>query len=239
VATTVEGIDPIGAAVGQRGTRVSAVINELGGEKIDIIEYNDDPKKYISNALSPAKILEVKILPKNRALAVVQDDQLSLAIGKDGQNVRLAAKLTGWKIDVRSPENLNEAEWAEGAEEEASGAGVAEGDADNAESAKEDKIETKKEEVEEAKEEKKKEEKEIKKDKKEEKADKGKEALKAKKKAKKVAMRLADEDALNMDEDLAEVDGEEGVGGVEETEEVKEEKKPKKTAKKAVAKSKK
>ncbi len=109
VASNMDGIDPIGAAVGQRGTRVSAVINELGGEKIDIIEHSDDPAKYIANALSPAKIMEVKVLPKNKALAVVPNDQLSLAIGKDGQNVRLAAKLTGWKIDVRSPENLGEA----------------------------------------------------------------------------------------------------------------------------------
>ncbi len=98
-----ESIDPIGAAVGQRGTRVQVIINELGGEKIDIVEYSDDPKEYIANALSPAKVLEIKILPKNKALAVVPEDQLSLAIGKDGQNVRLAAKLTGWKIDVRSP----------------------------------------------------------------------------------------------------------------------------------------
>jgi len=119
VASTMEGIDPIGAAVGQRGTRVSAVINELGGEKIDIIEYSDDPQKYIINALSPAKIMEVRILPKNKALAVVPNDQLSLAIGKDGQNVRLAAKLTGWKIDVRSPENLGEALDEAAAEEEA------------------------------------------------------------------------------------------------------------------------
>ena len=96
-------VDPIGSAVGQRGTRVMAVINELGGEKIDIIEYSEDPQKFVANALSPAKVLEVKILPKNKALCIVPEDQLSLAIGKDGQNVRLAAKLTGWKIDVRSP----------------------------------------------------------------------------------------------------------------------------------------
>jgi len=102
VESKVEGIDPIGSTVGQRGTRVLAVINELGGEKIDIIEYSDDPAKYISNSLSPAKVLEVKILPKNKALVIVPEDQLSLAIGKDGQNVRLAAKLTGWKIDVKS-----------------------------------------------------------------------------------------------------------------------------------------
>ena len=102
VISLEEGIDPIGAVVGQRGTRVQVVINELGGEKIDIIEYSDDPKEFISNSLSPAKIEEVKIMPKNTALAVVPHDQLSLAIGKDGQNVRLAAKLTGWKIDIRS-----------------------------------------------------------------------------------------------------------------------------------------
>lgn len=121
VASVAEGIDPIGAAVGQRGTRVNAVINELGGEKIDIIEYDDDPKKYIANALSPAKVLEVRLMPKNRALAIVPDDQLSLAIGKDGQNVRLAAKLTGWKIDVRSYETLDEEAYAKeiAAEEEA------------------------------------------------------------------------------------------------------------------------
>ena len=108
VTSVAEGVDPIGSCVGQRGTRVSAVISELGGEKIDIIEYSDDPEKFIANSLSPAKVLEVKILPKNKALALVPNDQLSLAIGKDGQNVRLAAKLTGWKIDVRGPEQSEE-----------------------------------------------------------------------------------------------------------------------------------
>ena len=110
VASKVEGVDPIGSAVGQRGTRVQAVINELGGEKIDIIEYSEEPEIYITNSLSPAKVLEVRIEPKNKALAIVAEDQLSLAIGKDGQNVRLAAKLTGWKIDVRSPEGVEEEE---------------------------------------------------------------------------------------------------------------------------------
>ena len=110
ISTKAAGIDPIGAAVGQRGTRVQAVINELGGEKIDIIEYSEDPEKYLANALSPAKVIEIKIMPKNKALAIVQDDQLSLAIGKEGQNVRLAAKLTGWKIDVRSPGQVEELE---------------------------------------------------------------------------------------------------------------------------------
>ena len=108
VASTQERVDPIGSLVGQRGTRISAVILELGGEKIDAIEYSENPEKYISNSLSPAKVLEVKMLPKNKALAVVPEDQLSLAIGKAGQNVRLAAKLTGWKIDVRGPEKAKE-----------------------------------------------------------------------------------------------------------------------------------
>jgi len=106
VVSNMKEVDPIGSMVGQRGTRVMAVINELGGEKIDIIEYSEDPEKYIANSLSPAKVLEVKIMPKNKALAIVPEDQLSLAIGKDGQNVRLAAKLTGWKIDVRGPEAI-------------------------------------------------------------------------------------------------------------------------------------
>ena len=104
VEAVEEGIDPIGSAVGQRGTRVMAIINELGGEKVDIIEYSDDSETYIANALSPAKVLEIKVMPKNKALCIVPEDQLSLAIGKDGQNVRLAAKLTGWKIDVRGLE---------------------------------------------------------------------------------------------------------------------------------------
>ena len=106
VSSDKKEIDPIGSAVGQKGTRVTAVINELGGEKIDIIEYSEDPEKYINNSLSPAKVSEVKIMPKNKALAIVSEDQLSLAIGKDGQNVRLAAKLTGWKIDVRGQEEI-------------------------------------------------------------------------------------------------------------------------------------
>ena len=110
VESKEDGIDPIGSAVGQRGTRVMAIINELGGEKIDIIEWSENPDEFITNALSPAKVEEVRILPKNKALCIVPEDQLSLAIGKDGQNVRLAAKLTGWKIDVRTPADADEAE---------------------------------------------------------------------------------------------------------------------------------
>ena len=108
VSSKVTGVDPIGSMVGQRGTRVMAVINELGGEKIDIVEYSEEPEKYIANAISPAKVSEVKIMPKNKALVLVPEDQLSLAIGRDGQNVRLAAKLTGWKIDVRPAEKVEE-----------------------------------------------------------------------------------------------------------------------------------
>jgi len=110
VVSLAEGVDPIGAMVGQRGVRVAAVISELGGEKIDVIEYSDDPVKYIINSLSPAKVIDVNILPKNTALVIVPADQLSLAIGKEGQNVRLSAKLTGWKIDVKSEEQIKENE---------------------------------------------------------------------------------------------------------------------------------
>jgi N utilization substance protein A len=111
VASKSEGIDPVGALVGQRGTRVMAVNNELGNEKIDIAEWSEDPEVFISNALSPAKVERVEILPRREARAYVPESQLSLAIGKGGQNVRLAAKLTGWKIDVRSqtrPEEVQE-----------------------------------------------------------------------------------------------------------------------------------
>lgn len=105
VASKASGIDPVGALVGQRGTRVMAVNNELGNEKIDIAEWSEDPEAFIANALSPAKVERVEILPRREARAYVPENQLSLAIGKGGQNVRLAAKLTGWKIDVRSQSN--------------------------------------------------------------------------------------------------------------------------------------
>ena len=105
VFSNEEGIDPIGACVGQKGTRVQAVINELGGEKIDIIEWSEDPKKYISNSLAPAKVLGANVDKKEKTAKVqVPEDQLSLAIGKRGQNVRLAAKLTGWRIDIFAEE---------------------------------------------------------------------------------------------------------------------------------------
>lgn len=101
VSAQSDEIDAIGSMVGQRGVRVTAVMSELGGEKIDIIEYNEDPVKFILNSLSPAKISDVITGENNAAIVVVPQDQLSLAIGKDGQNVRLAAKLTGWKLDIK------------------------------------------------------------------------------------------------------------------------------------------
>jgi N utilization substance protein A len=112
VASTEEGVDPIGSLVGQRGVRVQTVINDLAGEKIDIIQHDTDVTRYIANALSPAKILQVSLTDQEHmiALAEVADDQFSLAIGKGGQNVRLAAKLTGWKIDVRSPREVASSE---------------------------------------------------------------------------------------------------------------------------------
>jgi len=110
VSSTTTGVDPVGALVGQRGTRVMAVNNELGNEKIDIIEWSEDPEKLIANSLSPAKAERVEILERREARAFVPESQLSLAIGRGGQNVRLAAKLTGWKIDVRSQSHPEEAQ---------------------------------------------------------------------------------------------------------------------------------
>ncbi|OGF62783.1 hypothetical protein A2662_00255 [Candidatus Giovannonibacteria bacterium RIFCSPHIGHO2_01_FULL_45_33] len=125
VASNEEHIDPVGSCVGQKGVRVSTVIAELGGEKIDIIPYNDNSEKYISASLSPAKILEVDIDEERKhAKVTVAEDQLSLAIGKGGQNVRLAAKLTGYKIDIRSKTGETVVETTE--DGEVSGEGIAE-----------------------------------------------------------------------------------------------------------------
>lgn len=101
IYTEAENVDPVGSCVGQRGARIQTIISELGGEKVDIIEYNDDPEKFVANALAPAKIISIEIDDKQRkAVVKVSPDKLSLAIGKNGQNVRLAAHLTGWKIDI-------------------------------------------------------------------------------------------------------------------------------------------
>ncbi len=108
VTTAQENIDPIGSCVGQKGVRINAIMNELGNEKLDIIEYDKDINKYIANALLPAKILNLTIdEQKKEAQVVVSNDQFSLAIGKKGQNVRLASRLTGFKINI-TPENINE-----------------------------------------------------------------------------------------------------------------------------------
>lgn len=106
VYTEKQNIDPIGACVGNRGARINTIISELNGEKIDLVEYSNDPLEYIARALNPAKVLSVETNDSlNMSQVIVPDDKLSLAIGKNGQNVRLAAKLTGWKIDVK-PESF-------------------------------------------------------------------------------------------------------------------------------------
>jgi N utilization substance protein A len=110
VASRQEGLDPVGATVGQRGARVQAVVAELGGEKIDVIPWNDDPAVFVANALSPAQVLDVSIDEEHRIASVtVPERMLSLAIGREGQNARLAAKLTGWRIDIRSDVSVAEA----------------------------------------------------------------------------------------------------------------------------------
>ena len=127
VYTEEEGIDPIGSCVGQKGTRVNAIIDELGGEKVDIIEWSEDMEEFIAAALSPASVISVDLDEEaQKATVIVPDDQLSLAIGKRGQNVRLAVKLTGWNLDVISAgessvpgndENTEDVEEAESVEE--------------------------------------------------------------------------------------------------------------------------
>lgn len=107
VSSTDSHIDPTGSLIGQRGVRVTTVMSELGGEKIDIIEWHEDPARFIEEALSPAKVLKIDLKnEENRAIVHVAADQQSLAIGKGGQNVRLAAKLTGWKIDIQSVDTV-------------------------------------------------------------------------------------------------------------------------------------
>jgi N utilization substance protein A len=104
-----DGVDPVGACVGPRGSRVRMVVSELRGEKIDIIPFDDEPARFVAKSLSPARVREVLLDDDNReATVVVPDDQLSLAIGKDGQNARLANRLTGWKIDIKSETEMNE-----------------------------------------------------------------------------------------------------------------------------------
>jgi N utilization substance protein A len=115
VVSNQDGVDPIGSCVGQRGIRIANIMNELGEEKIDIIEWSEDPEEFVANALSPAKVNEVNI-EEGVATVEVDADQLSLAIGKEGQNVRLAWKLTGMKIDIEGPEGETAAEMGDGVE---------------------------------------------------------------------------------------------------------------------------
>ena len=113
VGSRQEGLDPVGATVGQRGARVQAVVAELGGEKIDVIPWNDDAGTFVANALSPAQVLSVDIDQEHRiANVTVPERMLSLAIGREGQNARLAARLTGWRIDIRSDVSVAEAKAA-------------------------------------------------------------------------------------------------------------------------------
>jgi transcription termination/antitermination protein NusA len=113
VISHAEGVDPVGACVGPRGSRVRMVVSELRGERIDIIPYHEDPARFVAKALSPARVREVIVDDEERsATIVVPDDQLSLAIGKEGQNARLASKLTGWRIDIKSQQQMADAESA-------------------------------------------------------------------------------------------------------------------------------
>jgi N utilization substance protein A len=123
VVSHVDGVDPVGACVGPRGSRVRMVVSELRGEKIDIIPYNDEPARFVAKALSPARVREVLVDDAGKqATVIVPDDQLSLAIGREGQNARLAARLTGWRVDIRS-ETEFAAEEAEHGYEEAEDGG--------------------------------------------------------------------------------------------------------------------
>ena len=122
VYTEFENVDPVGSCVGNRGARVQSVVNELDGEKIDVIPWSDEPEELIANVLSPAKVEDVFIVSdsdeEKAALVVVPDYQLSLAIGKEGQNVRLAAKVSGWKIDIKSHSQYYQDEDADGVNDE-------------------------------------------------------------------------------------------------------------------------
>lgn len=109
VRSNNENVDPLGACVGQRGMRVQAVMDELNGERIDIIQWSPNPEEFIANALSPAKVVSVEVAPESKmAAVVVPDNQLALAIGKEGQNAHLAARLTGWKIDIKSESQVRQ-----------------------------------------------------------------------------------------------------------------------------------
>ncbi|MBM3147744.1 MAG: transcription termination/antitermination protein NusA, partial [Actinobacteria bacterium] len=122
VVSHADGVDPVGACVGPRGSRVRMVVSELRGERIDIIPYHEDPARFVAKALSPARVREVLVDDEDRqATIVVPDDQLSLAIGKDGMNAKLASKLTGWRIDIKSQTAMAEEEESLDYDEESEG----------------------------------------------------------------------------------------------------------------------
>jgi N utilization substance protein A len=107
VAARQQGVDPVGACVGMRGVRIQNVVNELSGEKIDVVQWDPSPERFVANALSPAQVIRVEVFEgERRAVVTVPDSQLSLAIGKEGQNARLAAKLTGWRVDIKKESDL-------------------------------------------------------------------------------------------------------------------------------------
>jgi len=115
VISKADGVDPVGACVGPRGSRVRMVVSELRGEKIDIIPYNDEPARFVAKALAPARVKEVYVYDEERlATVIVPEEQLSVAIGREGQNAKLAGRLTGWHIEIKS-----EAEWREAESERA------------------------------------------------------------------------------------------------------------------------
>ena len=119
VISHADGVDPVGACVGPRGSRVRMVVSELRGEKIDIIPFNEEPARFVAKALSPARVREVLVDDDaKQATVIVPDDQLSLAIGREGQNARLAARLTGWRVDIRSETEFAAEEAEHGYEEE-------------------------------------------------------------------------------------------------------------------------
>jgi N utilization substance protein A len=119
VISHADGVDPVGACVGPRGSRVRMVVSELRGEKIDIIPYNEEPARFVAKALSPARVREVLVDDDGRqATVIVPDDQLSLAIGREGQNARLAARLTGWRVDIKSETEFSAEEAEHGYDEE-------------------------------------------------------------------------------------------------------------------------
>ena len=157
VWTDQENIDPIGSCIGQRGARIQTIISELKGEKVDIVKYSEDPAEFIANALSPAKITNITVNEEDKtARAKVAEDQLSLAIGKAGQNVRLAAKLTGWKIDIVSEDKENLSDEASAKSDEKEKDDKKKKDDDKEDKAEEkDKKEKKKKEKEDGKEDKK------------------------------------------------------------------------------------